>query len=201
MKMPWMRDELGRELRAARPQPPAELANALEHEIHAERRRSRAGSPRLRFGLAAATTALVVASFTAVGGMAAASSSVRHAFSNVAQAVHLSSPTPHATKAASPAGDQYGRKKTCLKTAYDRRSAALRAASAKLKRDLSVASHAYTQRAASARKLAAARKNAAMHAAYVKYLTARKAAFKRHTAAVGKANARYKADSKKCPAV
>jgi hypothetical protein len=202
MKMPWNRDELGRELRAARPQPPAELEHALEQEIRAERNRSRAGSPRLRFGLAAATTAIVVVSFTAVGGMAAASSSVAHAISHVAQAVHLSSPAQHATKpATSPAGDQYGRKKTCLKTAFDRRAAALRAANAKLRRELAVASRAYKQRSANARKLAAAQKHAAMHAAYGKYLSSRKAAFKRHAAAVNKAKARYKADSKKCPTV
>src|SRR5262249_13540345 len=152
MKMPWNRDELGRELRAARPAPPAELENALEQEIRAERRRSRAGAraPRLRFGLAAAPTAVVLASFTAVGGMAAASSSVRHAFTNVAQAVHLSAPAPKArtTSAPSPSDDQYGRKKSCIKSAYDRRAAALRAAKAKLKRELAVAGKAYKQRTA-----------------------------------------------------
>jgi hypothetical protein len=203
MKMPWNKDELGRELRAARPTPPAELENALESEIRG-RRRSRSGAPRLRFGLAAATTAVVVLSFTAVGGMAAASSSVRHAFTNVAQVVHLSSSSrrAHATAAASPAVDQYGRKKSCVKSAYDRRRAALRAANAKLNRDLAKAGKNYKQRAASARKLAAAKqKNAALHAAYAKYLAARKAAAKRHAAAVTKANARYKADTKKCPAV
>jgi len=200
MKMPWNRNMLGRELRAGRPAPPAELENALEQEIRAERRRSGSVAPRLRFGLAAATTAVVVVSFTAVGGMAAASSSVRHAFTNVAQAVHLSSPVRHVrrTAAPSPASDQYGRKKSCVKSAYDRRAAALRAANAKQQRELAVAGKAYKQRTANARKLAAARKHLALRDAYGKYLGARKAAFKRHTVAVNRANARYKADTSKC---
>jgi hypothetical protein len=200
MKMPWNRDDLGRELRAVRPTPPPDLENALEHEIRAEHRRSRSRAPRLRFGLAAATTAVVLASFTAVGGMAAASSSVRHAFTNVAQAVHLSSPATHRSTASSPASDQYGRKKSCLQTAYGRRAAALRAANAKLRRDLAAAGKSYWLRAAGARKLAAAQRRAALHAAYRRYLAGRKAAASHHAAAVKKANARYKADAKKCPA-
>jgi hypothetical protein len=201
MKTPWNRDELGRELHAARPTPPAELETSLEHEIEAERRRSRGSLPRYRLGLAATVTALLIASFAVAGGMATASSSVSHAFTHVAQAVHLSSPAPHArpSQTASPADDQYGRKKNCNKVAADRRAAALLAANAKLKRDLAQASKSYNQRVADARKLAAAKKSAALKAAYSKYLAARKAAFKRHAAAVAKANARYKADVKKCP--
>jgi hypothetical protein len=201
MKMPWNRDELGRELRAARPTPPVELETALEHEIEAERRRSRGSLPRYRFGLAATATALLIASFTVAGGMAAASSSVRHAITHVAQAVHLSTPAAHVrtSKPASPADDQYGRKKSCVKVASDRRAAALRAANANLKRDLKVAGKSYQRRVDSARKLSAAKKSAARKAAYRTYLTARKTASKRHAAAVTTANARYKADAKKCP--
>src|SRR6476646_5626802 len=108
MKMPWNRAELGRELRASRPTPPAGLETSLEHDVEAERRRSRGSLPRYRLGLAATATALMVA----------ASSSVRHAFNNVAQAVHLSAPAPkaRAAKPATPADDQYGRKKNCVKS-------------------------------------------------------------------------------------
>lgn len=199
MKMPWNRDELGRELRASRPTPPAELETALGHEI--ERRRSRGSLPRYRLGLAATATALLVASFTVAGGMAAASSSVRSALGNVAYAVHLSAPTPHARagKPVTPADDQYGRKKSCVKSAADRRAASFRAAKAKLNRDLAAAGKAYKKRTATARKLAAARRSAALKAAYGKYLAARKAAFKKHAATVAKANSRYRADAKKCP--
>jgi len=200
MKMPWNKDELGRELRSSRPTPPAELETALEHDIESEQRRSR-GLPRYRLGLAATVTAFLFASFTVAGGMAAASSSVRHAFKNVAQAVHLSAPAPkvNAAKPATPADDQYGRKKDCVKSAAARRAAALRSANAKLNRSLAAARKAYKQRVANARKLSAAKKTAAVKRAYTKYLAARKAAFRSHAAAVAKANARYRSDMKKCP--
>jgi hypothetical protein len=201
MKMPWNKDELGRELRASRPTPPAELETSLEHDIEAERRRSRGSLPRYRLGLAATATALMVASFTVAGGMAAASSSVRHAFNNVAQAVHLSAPAPkaRAAKPATPADDQYGRKKNCVKSAAARRAASIRAADAHLTRDRSSARKVYRKARANARQLAAAKKNAAIKHAYGKYLAARKAANTKHAASVAKANARYKADAKKCP--
>ena len=55
---------------------------------------------------------------------------------------------------------------------------------------------------ADVRKLTAAKqRNAALQAAYGKYIAAQRAARKQHAAAVKKANARYKADTKKCPAV
>jgi hypothetical protein len=201
MKMPWNKDELGRELRASRPTPPAELETSLEHDIEAERRRSRGSLPRYRLGLAATATALMVASFTVAGGMAAASSSVRHAFNNVAQAVHLSAPAPkaRAAKPATPADDQYGRKKNCVKSAAARRAASIRAADAQLTRDRSSARKVYRKARANARQLAAAKKNAAIKHAYGKYLAARKAANTKRAASVAKANARYKADAKKCP--
>ena len=201
MKMPWNRDELGRELRASRPTPPAELETSLEHDIEAERRRSRGSVPRYRLGLAATVTALMVASFTVAGGMATASSSVRHAFNNVAQAVHLSAPAPkaRAAKPATPADDQYGRKKNCVKSAAARRAASIRVADAQLKRDQTAARKAYKHRVANARKLAAAKKHAAKKRAYGRYLAAREAANTKHAASVAKANARYKADAKKCP--
>src|SRR5581483_459928 len=115
MKKFWNRDELSRELRASRPKPSDVLVNALEQQIESERSRSRGRVPSFRFGLAAAATALLVASFAAAGGMAAASSSVRHALTDVAQAVHITSPTAHARhdETATPAADQYGRKKNC----------------------------------------------------------------------------------------
>jgi len=201
MKMPWNRDELGRELRASRPTPPAELETSLEHDIEAERRRSRGSLSRYRLGLAATATAIMVASFTVAGGMAAASSSVRHAFNNVAQAVHLSAPAPkaRAAKPATPADDQYGRKKNCVKSAAARRAASLRFAEAQLSRDRTAARKAYKRAAAKARKLAAAKKSAAVKRAYGKYLAARKAANAKYAASVARANARYTADAKKCP--
>jgi hypothetical protein len=204
MKMPWNRDELGRELHASRPTPPAELESSLEHDIEAERRRSRDSFPRYRLGLAATATALMVASFTVAGGMAAASSSVRHAFTNVAQVVHLSAPAKTraakpASKPATPADDQYGRKKNCVKSAAARRAASIKAAQAKLLADRNVARKANKQARANARNLAAAKKNAAVKRAYGRYLAARQAASKKYAASVAKANKRYKADAKKCP--
>jgi hypothetical protein len=197
MKLPWNRDELGRELRAARPTPPAGLESSIEHQIEAERQGARRAAPRLRFGLAATATALLIASFAAAGGIAAASSSVQHALTHVAQAVHLSS--PQASKpSATPAGDQYGRKKNCVKAAYNRHKAALHAADAKLHSQLALAGLHYKQLVAHARKLSARQRNAAVHAAYGKYLAARKAAYKAHAAAVHKADGRYRADTKKC---
>lgn len=201
MKHFWNRDELSRELRAARPKPPAELESALDHRIEAERRSSRGRLPSFRLGFAAATTALLVASFAAAGGMAAASSSVRHALTDVAQAVHLSSPTTHAKAASapSPATDQYGRKKNCVKSASDRRHAAIHAADAKLHRSLALAGKAYKRRVSNARKLAAAKQHAALRAAYGKYLHGRAVAYRQHASVVKKANARYRLDAKKCP--
>jgi hypothetical protein len=199
MKLPWNRDELGRELRAARPKPPAGLESAIEQDIETERRRSRGLAPRFRFGLAATATAVMVASFTVAGGMAAASSSVQHALNHVAQAVHLSSPSPKAAApAASPAGDQYGRKKNCGKSARGRENASLHAATRQLNHDLALAGKDYKQRVANARKLSAEKRNAAMHRAYSRYVAARHAAYNRHAAAVKKAVGRYKADVKKC---
>jgi len=201
MKMPWNRDELGRELRAVRPKPPAALESSLEHEIEAERRRSRGRVPGFRFGLAAAATTVLLASFTVAGGMAAASSSVRSALTSVAQVVHITSPKPsaRATSLAGPARDQYGRKKNCVKSAADRRAASIRAANAKLNRNLALAGKYYKQAVSNARKLAAAKKAAALRTAYGKYRAARAAAYEQHAAAVAKANARYRADFKKCP--
>jgi len=201
MKTPWNRDELGRELRASRPTPPAELETSLEHDIEAERRRSRGSLPRYRLGLAATATALMVVSFTVAGGMAAASSSVRQAFSNVAQAVHLNAPAPKARAArpASPADDQYGRQKNCVGSAAARRAASIRAAKAQLTSERLAARKAYKKQRANARQLAAAKQKAAMHRAYGKYLAARHAASHRYSASVAKANKRYKADAKKCP--
>src|SRR5581483_7972486 len=117
MKKFWIRDEVSRELRAARPKPPAGLETALEQRIEVERGRSRGRMPSYRLGLAATATALLVASFAAAGGMAAASSSVRHALSSVAQAVHITSPSTHTGpgRQATPASDQYGRQKSCVK--------------------------------------------------------------------------------------
>ena len=198
MKKFWIRDETSRELRAARPKPPAELESALEHRIEAERDRSRGRMPSFRFGLATAATALLVASFAAAGGMAAASSSVRHALTSVAQAVHITSPAK-SDRQTTPASDQYGRQKNCVKSANDRRNASIRAANRKLARDLAQAGKDYRLRVTNARKLSSNKKQAALKAAYGKYLAARAAAYKRHAQAVKNANARYRADAKKCP--
>jgi hypothetical protein len=201
MKMPWNRDELSRELRASRPTPPAGLESSLEHDIEAERRCARTSSPRYRFGLAATATALMIASFTVAGGMAAASSSVRGAFTHVAQAVHLSAPAPkaRAAKPASPADDQYGRKKNCIKTAAARRAASINAASKQRTRDRTAARKAYRNSMDNARQLAAAKRKAAMSRAYGKYMAARHAANGKYKASVAKADKRYRADAKQCP--
>ena len=203
MKMPWNKNDLGRELRAARPKPPVALESALEHEIEAERRRFRGRVPAFRLGFAAAATTLLLATFTVAGGMAAASSSVRSAFTSVAQAVHITSQKPHARAAAptSPARDQYGRKKNCVKAAADRRSAAIHAADGKLHRDLAKAGKYLQDSLKNARNLSGAKQTAARKAAYGKYRADNAAAYRRHAAAVKNANKRYKADFKKCPIV
>ena len=201
MKTFWNRDELTRELRASRPKPPDVLVNRLEQQIESECHRSRGRAQGFRLGLAAATTALVVVSFAAAGGMAAASSSVRHALSDVAQAVHITSPSAHARldRPATPATDQYGRKKSCVKSASDRRNASIRAADRKLHRDLALAGKYYKQRVSNARKLAANKQHAALERAYGKYRAARAAAYKAHAKAVRNANGRYRADVERCP--
>jgi len=206
MKKFWNDDDrLGRELRAAKPRPSSGLEASIEQQVEDARAPRRL--PGLRLGLAATVTALLAGSFAVAGGMAAASSSVRSAFLDVAQVVHISSPAHQSAPSATPATDQYGRKASCVKTAANRRAAAVRKANAKLKRDLAAAKKAYeaavakakrryAQSTGSAKKLAAA-----LAAAKGKYAQAQAAANTRHDRAVAKANARYKADVRKCPAV
>ena len=208
MKMPWQEnDHLGRELRASRPQPPAELESTLEGQVDEEGRRARRGVPGLRLGLAAAVTSLFVASFAVAGGMAAASSSVRSAFADVARVVHINAPAPRGSvdRSANPAADQYGRKASCLKAAADRKAAAVRAANAKLQRDLAAANKQYQAAVDRAKKRYAQSKGssskllAALKAARAAWKHDRALAFERHGQAIAKANARYKADVSKCP--
>ena len=209
----WKRNhsqDLGRELRASRPEPPAEFVSSLEQELRdARRRSSRRAMPGFRLGLAAGTTAILLGTVTVAGGMAAASSSVRHAFTQVAQVVHIGSPAS-GERSTSPAQDQYGRKKSCTKAAAARRDAATRAASVTLRKELAAARSAYGKSVASANKrfaaaksatpkLAAAKQRAALRAASAKYRQQRAAAFKHHTQAVGKAKSRYKRDFASCP--
>jgi hypothetical protein len=204
MRLFWKRPDLERELRAARPRPPAELESRLEAQIADDRTRDRHRAPRARLGFAAATTVALLVAFAAAGGMAAASSSVRSAFTDMARVVHIAAPQRQAApdSAATPAVDQYGRKKSCVKAAVARRNAAIRRADAKLKRDLALATKIYKKRVGMARKLTStAKRDAALKAAYAKYVKARRAAYRRHTAAVKRALARYRADIKKCPIV
>jgi hypothetical protein len=155
--------------------------------------------------------ALLVA-FAAAGGMAAASSSVRSAFTNVARVVHIAAPTRQASpnSALTPAVDQYGRKKSCVKAAVARRNAAFKAANARLKRELKFAKAHYLKSLAKANKrytasaktrVDTAKHVAAVKAARGKYKLARAAAWKKHGRSVKAALARYKRDLKKCPIV
>jgi hypothetical protein len=206
MKKFWNDDDrLGRELRASKPRPSSDLEASIEQQVEDARAPRRL--PGLRLGLAATVTALLAGSFAVAGGMAAASSSVRSAFTDVAQVVHISSPAHQSAPSATPASDQYGRKASCVKTAANRRAASIRAANAKLKNSLAAANTTYkaavakakgryAQSTGSAKKL-----QKALAAAWSTYVKARQAAFKAHAQVVGKANARYKADIRKCPAV
>jgi hypothetical protein len=211
MRLPWNKPhDLGRELRAARPRPPAELESALEHEIVNERRRGRQVVPRIRLGFAAAVTMLLVAGFAAAGGLAAASSSVRQAFTDVARVVHVAAPAHPASvdKGTSPAQDQYGRKKKCGKQAHDREVASIRAANTKLTRDLTLAKAHYARSAGKIKKRYTSslktkaeldREHAALRAAQAKLKRERGLAYKHHGQLVRHAQDRYKSDKKKCP--
>jgi hypothetical protein len=197
---------LGRELREARPAPPAELESTVERLFADERDCAPRRVSGVRFGLAAAVTALLVSSVAVTGGMAAASSSVRHALADVASTVHVGTAARKSrTESTSPASDQYGRKASCAKTAAARRTAAIHAADATLKHALALANrhhatavsnakHRYAQATKSASKLAAA-----LNAAQRAYLHERAVAFQQHGRLVGNANSRYSADMKKCP--
>jgi hypothetical protein len=197
---------LERELRAAKPLPSPDLESTIEQQV-ADAQRAPRGLPGLRFGLAATVTALLVGSFAVAGGMAAASSSVRGALSDVAQVVHISTPARQSAPTATPATDQYGRKASCVKTAANRRAASIRAANAKLNSKLAAATRIYKAAVAKAKNRSAQSTGSAQElqkalaAAWGKYVKARHAAFKAHAQAVVRANARYKADVKKCPAV
>jgi hypothetical protein len=211
MKMPWNTpNDVSRELRADRPRPPTELESALEHEIANERRRERQAVPRTRLGLAAATTMLLVTAFAAAGGMAAASSTVRSAFTDVARVVHIAAPAHRATAdgGSSPAADQYGRKKSCVKSAAARRAASLNAANTKLTRDLALARSHYVQSVAKANKrytssvksnTDVARHAAALKAANANLRRERALAWTHHGQLVANAKKRYKNDVTKCP--
>ena len=219
MRVPWHRSDLGdlgRELRASRPEPPGELQSDIEQEIAASGRPAHRRShlvPSMRFGLAAATTAVLLVSLAAAGGLAAASSSVRSAVTDVARVVHISAPAAHPTKAntgASPATDQYARKKSCVKSAKAREVAATRAADKALvarlksiekqyKLAVKAAKHRFLTSAHTKSDLAA--RKVALQKAAAKRKLARAASYKTHAAAAAKAKARYKADVKKCPLV
>jgi len=220
MRVPWHRSDLGdlgRELRASRPEPPGELQSDIEQDITAARRDAQRRSHRmpvgLRFGFAAGTTAVLLVSLAAAGGLAAASSSVRSAVTDVARVVHISAPAAHPTRAntgASPATDQYARKKSCVKSAKAREVAATRAADKALvarlksiekqyKLAVEAAKHRFLTSAHTKSDLAA--RKAALQTAAAKRKLARTASYKTHAAAAAKAKARYKADVKKCPLV
>jgi hypothetical protein len=216
MNMPWHRSDprgLGRELRANRPKPRADFETKLEQDIVEERRHTQSRRhlvPSFRLGLAAGTTTLLLVSFAAAGGMAAASSSVRSALTDVARVVHIAAPAHPARvdKGTSPAQDQYGRKKKCGKQASDREDAAIRAANAKLKRDLALANKHYAQSVAMAKKrytsslktkAELAREHAALSAAQATLKRERGLAYKQHRQLVTNAKDRYKSDKKKCP--
>jgi hypothetical protein len=220
MRVPWHRSDLGdlgRELRASRPEPPGELQSDIEHEITAASpdvsRRSLGMPVGFRFGLAAGTTALLLVSLAAAGGLAAASSSVRNALTDVARVAHISAPAAHPTKpgnGASPAIDQYARKKSCVKAAKAREKAAIKAADDQLKKRLAAIEKQYKDAVEAAKKAYEQsnktkadkeKEKAAIEAAKALRKKLRAAAYKAHKAAVDAAKARYKADVKKCPLV
>jgi hypothetical protein len=205
MKKFWNDDErLGRELRASKPRPSSDLEESIEQQVADTRAPRRL--PGLRLGLAATVTALLAGSFAVAGGMAAASSSVRSAFTDVARVVHINSPAHQSASSSTPASDQYGRKASCVKTAANRRAAAIRAANAELNSKLAAATKTYKAAVAKAKSRyaqsrgSAKQLQAALAAAWRTYVNARHAAYKAHAQAVAKANARYKADVGKCAA-
>ena len=153
---------------------------------------------------------LLVTGFAAAGGLAAASSSVRQAFADVARVVHVAAPAHPASvdKGMSPAQDQYGRKKKCGKQAYDREVAATRAANAKLKRDLALAKAHYARSAGKIKKRYTSglktkaeldREHAALRAAQAKLKRERGLAYKHHGQLVRHAQDRYKRRQEEVP--
>ena len=218
MKVPWHRSgpgDLGRELRASRPEPPASLQADLEQEIAESRgsiRRPSHRRPSMRFGFAIGTTVVLLVSLAAAGGLAAASSSVRSAFTDVARIAHVAAPAhPSASNGgATPASDQYSRKKSCVKAAKAREKAAIKAADDALKGELAAIEKQYKDAVAAAKKAYDAsaktkadkdKQKAAIKAAKALRKKLRDAAYKKHAAAVAAAKAKYKADVKKCPIV
>jgi hypothetical protein len=84
----WRReDDLGRELRAQRPEPRRELVDGIARKIAGERRRS---DPKLRLGVAVGLSAAMLAALGAFGGLSYAATGVSHA---VSSAVHAVVPT------------------------------------------------------------------------------------------------------------
>jgi hypothetical protein len=218
MNVPWHRSDpgdLGRELRANRPEPPAELQAGLEQEIAVSGRSSRRPShrrPSMRFGFAVGTTAVLLIALAAAGGLAAASSSVRSAFTDVARVAHVAAPAhPSASNGgATPASDQYSRKKSCVKAAKAREKAAIKAADDELNLELAKIEKQYKDAVAAAKKAYdesaktkadKEKEKAAIEAAKALRKKLRDAAYKKHAAAVAAAKAKYKSDVKKCPIV
>lgn len=218
MNVPWNRSDpgdLGRELRTSRPEPPAELQADLEQQIAESSRSIRRPAhrrPSMRFGFAVGTTAVLLVSLAAAGGLAAASSSVRTAFTEVARVAHIAAPAhPSASSGGvTPASDQYSRKKSCVKAAKAREKAAIKAADDALKGELAAIEKQYKDAVAAAKKAYDEsaktkadkdKEKAAIEAAKALRKKLRDAAYTKHAAAVAAAKAKYEADVKKCPIV
>jgi hypothetical protein len=94
------------ELRAYRPEPSRELLNKLEARVHADGRRSRAGSFRIAF--AGALTAGVLAALASVGGLGYAATGAGQAVEKAKRVVHTHGVTVLHKSAAR---DQYNKPK------------------------------------------------------------------------------------------
>ncbi len=101
----FRRDSLGRQLRAARPQPPSALVSRIEERV-------RSAQPRRRVGwhvaMPVAFTGSLAAALAAVGGIGYAASSIEHAAKTVSHLfMRAQAHEPVIVRGLSSGGDQY----------------------------------------------------------------------------------------------
>jgi hypothetical protein len=104
-------EDLGEELRAARPEPSPALVHALVERIEGRiEGKERHGSSFLRFALAGSVTVVMLVALAATGALSYAASGAVDAVSAMTKAVDRSGPT---TVSSSPSSDQYRPGKGC----------------------------------------------------------------------------------------
>ncbi len=101
----FRRDSLGRQLRAARPQPPSALVSRIEERVRSAQPRRRVG---WRLAMPVAFTGSLAAALAAVGGIGYAASSIEHAAKTVSHVfMRAQAHEPVIVRGLSSGGDQY----------------------------------------------------------------------------------------------